>query len=203
MLPEFRSTPWLTASLLGVVPLFGLMLACSAPATTPAAAPPAPAAEGVERYMPLPAGFVYQYDVETDAGETGRMMMQVSRPRAGLVELDVAGKVQRLEVSPDAVSHVTGGYLLKAPLELGAEWKGQFGTVRVASVTRAIQTPAGAFDACVETVEEAATPPKRATSVYCLDVGLVRLHIEGELGTEAGSVETTLRSYGPRPTEFE
>ena len=183
--------------------LVGFVLACADPAATPGARAPVPAAEGVERYLPLPEGFVYQYDIETDAGETGRMMMQVSRPRPGLAELDVAGKVQRLEVSADAVRHAPGGYLLKAPLAPGAEWKGQFGTVRVASVTRSIKTPAGGFEACVETVEEATNPPKRATSVFCLDVGLVRLHIEGALGEEAASVETTLRSYGPRPTEFE
>lgn len=183
--------------------LAGAMLACADPVATPGPRAPVPVSEGVERYLPLPEGFVYQYDVETDTGETGRMMMQVSRPRPGLAELEVAGKVQRLEVSADAVRHATGGYLLKAPLQPGAEWKGQFGTVRVASVTRSIQTPAGGFEACVETVEEAEAPPKRATSVFCLDVGLVRLHIEGALGEEAASVETTLRSYGSRPTEFE
>jgi hypothetical protein len=178
-------------------------VACADPIATPVARAPVPAAEGVERYLPLPEGFVYEYDVETDTGETGRMMMQVFRPRAGLAELEVAGKVQRLEVSADAVRHATGGYLLKAPLEPGAEWKGQFGTVRVASVTRSIQTTAGGFEACVETVEEAQAPPKRAISVFCPDVGLVHLHIEGALGEEAASVETTLRSFGPRPTEFE
>lgn len=183
--------------------LVGVALACAEPAATPGARAPAPPAEGVERYLPLPEGFVYQYDVETDTGETGRMMMQVSRPRTGLAELEVAGKVQRFEVSPDAVQHATGGYLLKAPLDLGAEWKGQFGTVRVASVTRSIQTPAGSFQACIETVEETPAPPKRATSIYCLDVGLVRLHIEGEHGEEVVSVETTLRSFGPRPPEFQ
>ncbi len=183
--------------------LVGVALACADPVATPPARAPARAAEGVERYLPLPEGFVYEYDVETDTGETGRMMMQVSRPRAGMVELEVAGKVQRLELSADAVQHATGGYLLKAPLELGAEWKGQFGTVRVASVTRSVQTPAGAFQACVETVEEATTPPKRATSVYCIDVGLVRLQIEGAQGEEVVSIETTLRSYGPRPAEFQ
>lgn len=159
-------------------------------------------AAGVERYLPLPDGYVYEYDVETDNGEKGRMMMQVSRPRADLVELEVAGKIQRLAVSAEGVQHSTGGYLLKAPLEPGAEWKGQFGTVRMASIDRAIRTPAGGFKACIETIEEALTPPKRATSIYCPDVGLVSLHIEGALGEEAMSVATTLRSYGPRPTEF-
>ncbi|HEU5073253.1 MAG TPA: hypothetical protein VFU02_03755 [Polyangiaceae bacterium] len=183
--------------------LAGLAFACAEPAAAPGPRAPTPPAAGVERYLPLPVGFVYQYDVETDTGETGRMMMQVSRPRPGLVELEVAGKVQRLEVSADAVRHATGGYLLKAPLALGSEWKGQFGTVRVSSLTRSIQTPAGGFEACLETIEEAPAPAKRATSVYCLDVGLVRLHIEGALDAEAASVATTLRSYGPRPTEFD
>jgi len=185
------------------VALLSVVSACAGPAesTRPATAPAR--AEGVERYLPLPDGFVYEYDVDTDSGEKGRMMMQVSRPREGLVELAVAGKVQRLEVSSDAVEHATGGYLLKAPLQPSAEWKGQFGTVRVASIDRAISTPAGGFKACVETIEESLAPPKRATSVYCLDVGLVSLHIEGALGEEAVSVATTLRSFGPRPTEFE
>src|SRR6187401_4421 len=101
----------------GLVALLSVVSACAGPAesTRPATAPAR--AEGVERYLPLPDGFVYEYDVDTDSGEKGRMMMQVSRPREGLVELAVAGKVQRLEVSSDAVRHSTGGYLLKAPLE--------------------------------------------------------------------------------------
>ena len=195
--PNARSSTWLVTSLLAFT------CACGSPAEATSPAPTKARAEGVERYLPLPDGFVYEYDVETDSGEKGRMMMQASRPRAGLAELAVAGKVQRLEVSSDAVRHSTGGYLLKAPLEPGAEWKGQFGTVRVASIDRAIRTPAGGFQSCIETIEETLAPPKRATSIYCPDVGLVSLHIEGELGEEAGSVATTLRSYGPSPTEFQ
>src|SRR5688572_6113222 len=83
--------------------LASVAFACTDPVATPGARAPARPVEGVERYLPLPEGFVYQYDVETDTGETGRMMMHVSRPRAGLAELEVAGKVQRLEVSADAV----------------------------------------------------------------------------------------------------
>jgi hypothetical protein len=186
-----------------VASLLGLVSACAGPveATRPVTAQAR--AEGVERYLPLPDGFVYEYDVEADSGEKGRVMMQISRPRAGLVELDVAGKIQRLEVSSEAVRHSTGGYLLKTPLEPGAEWKGQFGTVRLASIDRDIRTPAGAFEACLETVEETLAPPKRATSIYCLDVGLVSLQIEGALGEEAASITTTLRSYARRPTEFQ
>jgi hypothetical protein len=154
--------------------------------------------------MPAVDGYVYEYDVETDAGETGRMMVQVTRPRPDMAELNVAGKVQRLELSKDAVRHATGGYLLKGPVQAGAEWKGQFGKVRVASVTRSIQVPAGSFSNCIETIEESLGPsPKRATSVFCPDVGMVSLHIEGALDGEAVSVGTTLRSFGPQATGFE
>ena len=181
-----------------------LSVACSA--SSKLVAPPAAVRtlEGPERYMPARDGFVYEYDVETDTGEKGRVMVQVTRPRPDMAELNIAGKVQRLEMSADAVRHATGGYLLKAPLEVGAQWKGQFGKVRIASISRSIQVPAGQFTDCIETVEEATLPtPKRATSVFCRDVGMVSLRIEGELGDEAGSVGTLLRSYGPRATGFE
>lgn len=191
------------ASKLGLVLVALALLGCAA--TQPAETAPAQRrVEGLEKYVPLHEGFVYQYDVETDTGETGRMMVQVTRPRPGLAELSVAGKVQRLEVSASSVRHATGGFLLKAPLQVGAEWKGQFGKVRVASVTRSIQTPAGSFSDCVETIEEATLPTaKRATSIFCLGVGMVALTIEGSLDGESARVETRLRSYGPAATGFE
>jgi hypothetical protein len=177
---------------------------CSPGAATTAKAPPPALLQGVERFLPLQDEFVYQYDVAADNGESGRMMVHISRPRPGLAELDVAGKIQRLELSPDAVRHATGGFLLKGPLGVGAQWKGQFGQVSVVSITRSIQTPAGSFNDCVETVEEASVPtPKRATSVFCRDVGLVSLRIEGALDGDEASVSTLLRSYGPRATGFE
>ena len=180
------------------------MVGCSAPPKTKAPPVPVQVIGGLELYMPARDGFVYEYDVETDSGDKGRMMVQVTRPRPDMAELNVAGKVQRLEMSKDAVRHATGGYLLKAPLEVGAEWKGQFGKVRVNSTWRAVQVPAGNFKDCVETIEEASMPtPKRATSVFCPDVGLVSLYIEGALGEEAASVGTLLRSYGPSATGFE
>jgi len=154
--------------------------------------------------MPLHDNYVYQYDVNTDTGESGRMMVEVSRPRASLAELRVAGNVQRLELSSDAMRHATGGFLLKGPLAVGSEWRGQFGQVRIVSVSRSIEVPAGSFDGCIETVEQATMPaPKRATSVFCLDVGMVSLEIEAALGNEAAGVTTRLRSYGPRATGFE
>lgn len=186
--------------------LSGVLVAvdCSGSPPEPALPQSAPPPTPVERYMPLTEGFVYEYDLEGDTGEKGRMMMHVSRPRPGLVELDVAGKVQRLELAPDGIRHATGGYLLKAPLKLGAQWKGQFGTVKVVDIARSIQTPAGSFSSCLVTVEEqpsAAT--KRATSVFCPGVGLVSLAIEASVDGEYGSVTSILRSHGPKATGFE
>jgi hypothetical protein len=141
---------------------------------------------------------VYEYDVSSDAGERGRMMMQVSRPAEGRAELKIAGRAQRLTVTPASLALDTGGFLLKAPLELGATWKGQFGIAKVESVSHAITTPAGSFSACLEVLEQSQNPQKRATSVYCPDVGLVFLEIEGNVEGEAGSVTSVLRSHGPK-----
>jgi hypothetical protein len=159
---------------------------------------------GVERYLPLHDNYVYEYDIVADSGEKGRMMVQVSRPRPGLAELNVAGKVDRLELSTDAVRHATGGFLLKGPISVGAQWQGQFGKVRVVSISRAVAIPAGKFEGCIETLEEATQPvAKRANSIFCPDVGLVALEVEGTVNGDEASVSSELRSFGPRATGFE
>jgi hypothetical protein len=91
---------------------------------------------------------------------------------------------------------VTGGYLLRQPLFAGSEFQGAFGTVRVNSTTERIQTPAGAFDNCVETVEQ--NPSKRARTVFCPEVGMVLLEVEGLTAETAGLERAVLRTFGPR-----
>ncbi len=126
------------------------------------------------------------------------MVLQIRRPRPGLAELDVAGRVQRLDVSAHSVAHASGGYLLRDPIEVDAAFTGAFGTVRVAQTNVDFTSPAGSFTRCVVTVEESKFPPKRATSTYCPGVGLVSLVVEGDTGDGLGRVESLLKSYGPR-----
>jgi hypothetical protein len=106
--------------------------------------------------------------------------------------------VQRLALESDGVRLVTGGWLLKAPLTPGARFKGQFGEVEVTSVTASVQVPAGKFTGCVQTVEQSATAQRKVTTVFCPDVGITLLEVEGTLGEDYAHERAELRSHGPR-----
>lgn len=151
--------------------------------------------------MPLEDDTVYSYRTRIDTtNDTGLLVMRITRPRASRADLDVAGRVKRVEITPEGIRYVTGGHLLKLPLEPGATWEGRTGTVRVSSVDQAIDTPAGRFESCLETVEasEGGATMSRIVSVYCPDVGLVSLDIEAEDATGYTREHAVLTSYGKR-----
>jgi hypothetical protein len=177
---------------------FGLVLAACSGAAPEAAAPKPKAPPTVAELMPLENDTVLSYETQSDAGDSGIMILNVRRPRPELAELDVAGRVQRLDVQSTSVSVKTGGYLLKAPIVVGNDFPGSFGRVRIVKVDAHVELPAGKFDECVVTVEESKSPQKRATSTYCPGVGLVSLVVEGDTGEDFGRVESRLKSYGKR-----
>ncbi len=192
-----RATP--RAWLVTLAALGWLASACasSAPAhETPAPAPQAP--PSLAELLPLTDDTVLSYETTSDTGETGLLVFNVRRPRPDLAELDVAGRVQRLDVQSTGVSLRTGGYLLRAPIAAGATFQGSFGVVTITELGRRVTLPAGTFERCVVTVEESQRPFKRAQSTYCPGVGLVELIIEGETGEDIGRVESRLKSYGKR-----
>jgi hypothetical protein len=153
-----------------------------------------------ERYLPLVHDTVFAYETSSEAtGETGVLMMSIARPRPDLAEVKIGSRVQRLDLSKEGIRHATGGYLLKAPLAVGSRYKGQFGEVRITTLDRAVEVPAGKFKGCLETVEETQVPAaKRATTVFCPDVGIVILVAEGTSDGEYTVERAQLRSHGPR-----
>jgi len=167
-------------------------------ASTPARAPEA--ISSIDRYMPLKHDTVYAYEtLIEDTGEKGVLMIHVTRPRPDLAELNVGGRVQRLDLGADGIRHATGGYLLKLPLAMGARYKGQFGEVRVTSVDRRAQVMAQNYVGCIETIEEATTPVvKKVTTLFCPEVGIVSLYAQGMVEGEYASERATLRSFGPK-----
>jgi hypothetical protein len=178
----------------------GLALACAAPppAAKPRAATPA---GGVLRYMPLEDGTVFSYETTTQpSGEKGLLVLEIRRPRAESAELVVAGRVRRLEVAEGALAHATGGFLLKEPLATGAEWKGDFGRVRVTNTERSVTVPAGEFVDCVETVEEAtnAEGSKKTTTAYCPGIGIALRETEAEQDAQYAVERIALKSWGKR-----
>jgi hypothetical protein len=175
-------------------------LSCAArPAATKAAV--ATPKGGVFRYMPLEDGTVFSYETSTQpSGEKGLLVLEIRRPRAESAELVVAGRVRRLEVTESALAHVTGGFLLKEPLATGAEWKGDFGRVRVTNTERAVTVPAGEFVDCLETVEETtnAEGSKKTTTAYCPGIGIALRETEAEQEAEYAVERIALKSWGKR-----
>ncbi len=155
----------------------------------------------VQRFMPLKDDTVYAFVTEAeDTGEKGVLMLHVKRTAADLVELDVGGKVQRLEILKTGIRNLDGGFLLKAPIEMGATWPGTGGQVHVAAVDKQMKVPAGTFVGCIETVEEqnVAHGHKRVTTDFCPDVGIVRLEVQAQVGAEYAVERAVLRSFGQR-----
>lgn len=177
-----------------------LALACGpAQSQAPASQPERARITDVEQFLPFEPNTVSAFETSSeDSPEKGVLMMQISRPRPDTVELDVGGKIQRLTIVPEGAQVATGGWLLKTPLEEGATFKGQFGEVKIASITRSIQVPAGKFEGCIETVEESQIAQRRVTTVFCPKVGIVSLEAEGKLGKDYGRERALLRSHGPK-----
>lgn len=174
--------------------------ATSAARVRPAPASPARATRA-ELYFPLRDNSVFAYNTETEPdGQRGVLMLQVRRAHPTLAEISIGGRVQRLEVTAGGIRNFTGGYLLKLPLTLGAQWMGQGGEVRVTAVDKNVDVPAGHFVGCIETVEQQqrAAAHKQVTTVFCPHVGMVLLDVEASAGGRSEHERAVLRSFGQK-----
>lgn len=189
---------------------FSLLRALSAGVVTLSAcssAVPAQSATGdkgtspsdISHFLPLEDGTVLSYETESGTTkERGVIVLQISRPRPGLVEMNDGGHIQRIELDPDGARHATGGHWLKTPLEKGACWTGRTGQTCITNIALSITVPAGKFAGCLETVERSPKQASTVTSVFCPSVGMVSLTAEGTLDGEVTVERARLKSYGPR-----
>lgn len=187
-----RKLGWLSVAL--------SMVACGGPDSEADSAANPPPVTDAQRLFPLEHNTVFSYETETSESGKGILVIEVSRPRATMAELRIAGRVSRLYVTAEGIQYPAGGFLLKTPVSDDLEWQGDFGTVSVTRIGQAVQVPAGKFTNCVETIEEADTPAfsKKTTSVYCPGIGMVSRHMEGEAGGVQVSEKLLLKSFGPR-----
>ncbi|HTV18504.1 MAG TPA: hypothetical protein VMG12_07530 [Polyangiaceae bacterium] len=195
MRPESGAPRGVLAGTLAASALIGCTTAAP-PRATPAPASANPSPTGVDRFLPLRDGFVLNYWVSTAASaEREQVIFRVERHSSERASLRTGNRTQRLELAPDGVRLLSGGYLLRAPLALGAEWTGPVGRVRVSAVDTSVDVDAGHFVGCVETTEVGEAGPDERTIVtsYCPDVGITLMRVE------AGEREERfeLRSYGP------
>jgi hypothetical protein len=177
--------------------------ACAAPPAAKIEAPPVSASE-LNRYVPFENNTVFAYETYIeDTNEHGILVFEISRPRPELAELSVAGQVRRrYYFEPGGVRNGQGGYLLKAPLAINAEWQGDDGRVKVTAINQSVSVPAGKFEGCMQTVEEAklAAATRITTTVFCPGVGITTLQIEGEQEGTSVLQRLSLKSFGPRFT---
>jgi len=155
----------------------------------------------LERYLPLEDGTVYSYDTASeDRSDKGLLIVQIFRPRKGRADLRMGGRTERLELRPDGIAYLEGGYLLKGPISAAQTWRSKTGTVRVANLDEKVTVPAGEFNGCLRTVEETREPgvERTVTSVFCPHVGLVSLDVEGASGEGHQRETAVLKSFGPR-----
>lgn len=154
------------------------------------------------RLLPLTDNTVFSYETYIeDTNERGIAVFEIKRPRPELAELSVAGQVRkRYYFEPEGVRSGHGGYLLKLPLTLNAQWTGDDGQVRVTAVDQCITVPAGKFSGCLQTVEQAqlGSATRRTSTVFCPGVGITVLEIEANDASTSVLQRLTLKSFGPR-----
>lgn len=151
---------------------------------------------GVESYLPLLDSSVLAFETEQEGtAERGLLVMQVRRPRPNLAEVKIGQKVHRLDLVKDGVRVAEGGYVLKAPIEVGATFTGQYGSVKITHVNKQVTVPAGRFEGCVETEETTGT--SRTTTSYCPTIGITLLEVESLSVDAPGREIARLKSHGP------
>jgi hypothetical protein len=173
----------------------------SGPAGQPVAASAAPVTD-LSRLIPLTDNTVFSYETYIEeTNEHGLAVFEIQRPRPELAELSVAGQVRkRYYFEAGGVRSGRGGYLLKLPLSLNAQWTGDDGQVRVTAIDQSIDVPAGKFSGCLQTVEQAqlGAATRKTTTVFCPGVGITTLEIEANEGGVSVLQRLSLKSFGPR-----
>lgn len=177
--------------------------ACGGAPAAKVEAPAVPVTE-VSRYAPFENKTVFSYETYIeDTNERGIIVFEINRPRPELAELSVAGQVRkRYYFEVGGIRSSTGGYLLKSPLTPNATWQGDDGPVRVAAMNESLSLPAGKFEGCLKTIEEAklGAATRTTTTEFCPGVGIATLQIEGEQEGMSVLQALRLKSFGPRFT---
>ncbi len=180
-----------------------------------------PAATGVERprgdrlapatLYPMLEGAQWVYDVETGGAEPPTFgafeVIEVDGDRRSIANnrgMDESGHVRygdpiQYEVTPEGIRHVASGrWVLKAPIQEGAEWPAMGGrTAHVQDTDASVEVVNETYDHCVDVEESGGEDGRVIRTVYCPDVGpvLVESRMDSQLTTRTVSTRSRLRSY--------
>jgi hypothetical protein len=155
----------------------------------------------IERFFPLVDGMVYTYQTVNEVGEEGLLVARVHRADGVRGELIFPGKgTKAFELTPEGVvlqekGGNGGGFVLKLPLKSGTTWRGEHGgQSKIIEDALSVNTPAGHYLGCVQTLEErGGDRPMKYSTTFCPDVGVVQIDVASGRNFE----RAVLKSYGP------
>ena len=181
----------------GVLAMGVVLTACAggAPdAREPGLDPLAPA-----NLYPLHADSVWTYDIDTGTELSTLGIVRVTAVDGPRREVRRGEDTVVYQVDADGIRQpATGNWLLKAPIEEGAEWATTSDRVaRVASVSVVAETPAGRFEGCVLIEETGGDSGKEIATTYCPGVGpvLIETRLALQLSVAPVRVIGRLRAY--------
>lgn len=157
-----------------------------------------PADQSPKSLYPLAAGYAWSYDVETEGSPPVLAVARVAHFDSGVASVMTGPEAeQRYSVTDAGIVRVgQPGYLLKAPITLGAVWESGTDThARVASVSEQVSTTAGTFEACVVVEEQNQRSGQAVKTTYCPGVGPTLVVSQMEVRGQLLTVTARLRGF--------
>lgn len=154
---------------------------------------------------PLSTGNAWSYDVDTGEASTTLAITRVESFDGRFAQVRTARTIVRYEVQAEGI-HVPAdeAWLIRAPLREGSKWAARGDrTAELVSLNSAVETPAGAFQSCVEVLERGGRLELEVRTVYCPGVGpaLVESTMRSNVSERVLTVTARLRGFAvsPRP----
>jgi len=162
---------------------------------------------------PMNDGAQWVYDVDTGGNEPPTLgIFEVvaasgtSRQIANNRGMNARGQVTHgdpisYEIDPTGIRRASSeGWLLRAPIELGAEWPAVGGrSARVVDLDHTVEVFAGTYEHCVVVEEDGGEDGRVVTTTYCPEVGpvVIESSMETRMTMREVATRARLRSYDP------
>lgn len=138
---------------------------------------------------PLKSKAAWSYDIDTGLGMNTLAISRVTSIRGKLVEVSSGGEPIVYEISEEGIRRPADDtWLLKAPVQDGAQWKSAVGTATVVSLDASIQTPARQFHHCVRIEENNDEKTRVVRTIYCPQIGPV--YIDSQMHMQVSGHDT-------------
>jgi len=189
----------MTSGVRAAVATLALAVACAGQGP----APSTPVAIEPSDLYPLQTGNAWSYDVDTGEASTTLGIIRVEAFDGRIAEVHTGRAVVRYEVLPEGIRvPPSNAWLVRAPLVEGATWPGRGGrTAFLISTGTTVQTPAGAFDRCMEVLETGGKLDLEVRTVYCPGVGpvVVVSTMHSNVSDRVVTVSAQLRGFDVSP----